>query len=119
VPSISGVVRWLKFVNRSEGVTVRHDLHQLFACRDHATFRVDGLVEDEAGLRRADVDALALILSRRPFFGQLRHLGSNIGELRRDIGPGALVDLQDLQFGLRDLAPRLRQGRFELAGVSA
>ena len=48
-----------------EVVGARHDQHDGLAVADHAADRVNGQLMDDARSRRADVDALELILGAR------------------------------------------------------
>jgi len=48
-----------------ELIGARHDLHDGFAVVDHAAHGVHGQLVDGARLRRAQVDALELVLGRR------------------------------------------------------
>ena len=55
-------------------------------------------------MRRADIDALELILGRHLLLDQLGGLAADLGEVLADLGAHVLIDLQDLQLGLGDLA---------------
>ena len=126
-PRDSGVVRWLKAEKRSdrrladmhlvdvlrrdpglddEAVGLGHDQHERLARRDDAADRVHGELVDEAVLRRADVDALELVLGRDLALDQF---GRSWPRISRSSSPTSraqiLVDLQDLQLGLGDACP--------------
>ncbi len=49
---------------------------------------------------------------------QLRHLAADVGEVLADLGAHVLIDLQDLDLGLGDLALRLRDRGDELAALA-
>ena len=72
----------------------------------------------DAVLRRADVDALQLILGRDLALGQLGDLGLDLAQLLGDLAAQLLVDLDDLQLDLGDLALRLGGRGDELAALA-
>ena len=55
-------------------------------------------------LRRADVDALELVLGRDPLLDELGQLAPDFGQLLADLSAQVLVDLNNLQLCLGDLA---------------
>ena len=111
-PLISGVVRWLKAGKAQHGgladahlvdvlrldpgldgqlVGVGHDQHDRLAGGDDAAHRVHGELMHHAVLRRADVDALELVLGRDLALDQLAILRVGSRQLLarpRCAGPG-------------------------------
>ena len=135
LPLISGVVRWLKAEKRSSAawpictwsmscgltlastvqiVGVRHDQHDRLAGGDDAADGVDVRLEHHAVLRRADVDALELILGRDLALDEFADLAVDLAHLLGDLAAQILVDLDDLQLGLGDLALGLGDRRDQL-----
>lgn len=68
-----------------------------------------------ASLRRANVDAFELVFRRDLAFGELGDLGADVARLLRDFAPCVLVDVDDLQLNLDDLAASGSFGGNELA----
>ena len=106
VPLISGVVLWLKAEKRRtalwpslqlvdilrgdpcldhQAVGIGHDQHDRLAGRDHTADRVHGGLVHHAVLRRADVDALELVLGRDLALDQLADLGLDLAQLLADL----------------------------------
>ena len=71
-----------------------------------------------AVLRRADVDALELVLGGDLALDELADLAVDLARLLGDLAAQIAVDLDDLQFGLRDLACGLRGLRDQLRGFA-
>ena len=72
----------------------------------------DGELVHDAVLRRADVDALELVLGRDLALDQLGDLGLDLAQLLGDLAScRSWIDLDDLQLGLGDLALGLRRSR--------
>ena len=65
-------------------------------------------LQHDAVLRRADVDAAQLILGGDLALDELADLVVGLAQILGDLADHVLVDLDDLQLGLGDLAPRLR-----------
>ena len=101
-----------------EGVVDRHDQHGGLGRGDHAADRVDGELMHVAGARRADVDPLQLVLGRDLALDELRDLGLDLAQLLHHLGAHLLVDLDDLQRGLGDLALGLRDAGDDLAALA-
>ena len=91
----------------------------MIACPDDAADRMHGRLMHDAVLRRADVDALQLILGRDLALDELGDLGLDLAQLRGDLAAQILLDLHDLEFGLADLALGLGDRRDELAALAA
>ena len=72
----------------------------------------------DTGLRSADLDALQLIHRRDLAFDQFRDLGADVGQLLGHVAAQVLVDLDDLQLGLRNLSLALRHCRDELSALA-
>ena len=125
VPLISGVVRWLKAEKRRQRdladlhlidvlrvdlgldrqvVGVGHDQHDRVAGGDDAADGMHVRLEHHAVLRRADVDALELVFGGDLALDELADLAVDLAHFLGDLAAQVLVDLDDLQFGLRDLA---------------
>ena len=125
LPKISGVVRWLKADRRSSafwpiwtwsmscGLTLRldrklvgigHDQHDRVAGGDDAADGMHVGLEHHAVLRRADVDALELILGGDLAFDEFADLAVDFARLLGHFAAQIAVDLDDLQFGFGDLA---------------
>ena len=81
-------------------VGCRHDQHDLLTGRDHAADGVHVELMHHAALRRADVDALELILGGDLFLDQFGGFAADVGEVLADLGAHVLVDLQNLDLGL-------------------
>ena len=78
---------------------------------DDAADRVHGELMHHAVLRRADVDALELVLGRDLALDELGDLVVDLAQILADLAAQVLVDLHDLQLGLGDLALGLRRSR--------
>jgi hypothetical protein len=79
---------------------------------------VDRELEHGAVLRRADIDALELILRRNLAFDELADLVLDFAQLLGDVAAEVLVDLDNLQLGLGDLAFDLSSRGNELATLA-
>src|SRR5262245_2790609 len=90
-----------------EHVGARDNQHDRLAWADDAPDRMHGKLMHAAVPRRADVDALELVLGRNPFFNQLRGLCPDLGQLLAHLAAKILIDLQDLELGFGDFAPGL------------
>ena len=133
------MVRWLKADSRSsavwpslhlidvlridlgldrEVVGVRHDQHDGVAGGDDAADGMHVRLEHHAVLRRADVDALELILGRDLALDEFADLAVDLARLLGDLAAQIPVDLDDLQFGFGDLALGLRGLRDQLPGFA-
>ena len=99
-------------------VGVRHDQHDGVAGGDDAADGVDVGLEHHAVLRRADVDALELILGGDLALDELADLAVDLAGLLGDLAAQVPVDLDDLQLGLGDLAGGLRGLRDQLPGFA-
>ena len=99
-------------------VGARHDLHDGLAVADHAADGVHRKLMDDAGLRRADIDALELVLGRRHALLELGDLALRLAQVLEHLGAEILVELDDLQLGLADLAARARDVGDELAALA-
>ena len=86
--------------------------------RDDAADRVDGRLVHHAVLRRADVDALELVLGRDLALDELADLAVDLAQVLGDLAAQILIDLQDLQLDLGDLALGLGGRRDELAALA-
>ena len=73
---------------------------------------------DEAGLRRAQVDALELVLGRGDPLLELGDLALRLAQVLEHLGAEILVDLDDLQLGFADLAARTGDVGDELAALA-
>ena len=71
-----------------------------------------------AGLRRAQVDALELVLGRRDPLLELGDLALRLAQILEHLGAEILVELDDLQLGLADLAARAGDVGDELAALA-
>ena len=71
-----------------------------------------------AVLRRPDVDALELVLGGDLALHELADLAVDLARLLGDLAAEIAVDLDDLQFGLRDLAGGLGGLRNQLRGFT-
>ena len=75
-------------------------------------------LEYGAVLRRADVDALELILGGDLALDELADLAVDLARLLGDLAAEIAIDLQDLQLGLGDLAADLGGLRDQLPGFA-
>ena len=71
-----------------------------------------------AGDRRPDLELLQLVPGGDLAFGQFVDARAGLGEVARCLAAHVLVDLQDLQLGLRDLGADLRGGGDQLAELA-
>ena len=85
-------------------VGLRHDQHDRVAGGDDAADRVRRRLEHDAVLRRADVGALELILGRHLALDVFADLAVGLAQLLGDVAGEFLIDLEDLQLDLGDLA---------------
>ena len=88
------------------------------AVGDHAAHGVHRELMDVTGLRRAQVDALELVLGRRDPLLELGDLALRLAHILEHLGAEILVDLDDLQLGLADLAARAGDVGNELAALA-
>src|SRR6266702_1999224 len=91
-----------------EVVGLRHDQHQGVAGGDDATHRVHVRLKHHAVLWRADVDAAELILGRDLALDRLADLVIGLAQILGNLAHHVLVDLDDLELGLGNLALGLR-----------
>ena len=77
-----------------------------------------GQLVDDAVLRRANVDALELVLGGDLAFLELGGLGAHLAQLLGHIRLDLLVDLEDLQLGLADLALGLGDARLQRSALA-
>ena len=73
---------------------------------------------DEAGLRRAQIDALELVFGRGDPLLELGDLALGLAQVLEHLGAEILVDLDDLQLGFADLAARTGDVGDELATLA-
>src|SRR5215208_6318904 len=85
-------------------VRLRYDQHDRLAGGDHATDRMHSRLMHHPVLRRADVDALQLILGRDLALDELGDLALRLAQVLGDLAAQFLIDLQDLQLDLGDFA---------------
>ncbi len=78
---------------------------------DDPADRVHRELMHHAVLGRAHVDALELIFGRHLALDELANLALDFAQLARHLAAQILVDLDDLQLDLADLAARLRHRR--------
>ncbi len=74
--------------------------------------------EHGAVLRGADVDALELVLGRDLAFDEFAELGVDLAHVLGDFAAQILIDLDDLQLGLGDLALGLRDRSNQLPALA-
>src|SRR6266852_547487 len=91
-----------------EVVGLRNDHHDGVAGGDHAAHGMDRRLQHHAVLRGADVDPPQLIFGRDLALDEFTDLVVGLAPILGDFPDHILVDLNDLQFGLGDLALRLR-----------
>ena len=77
-----------------------------------------GELVHDTRLRRAQVDALELVLGGGDAFLELGDLALRLAQIPQHLGAKVLVDLDDLQFGLADLAARAGDIGDELAALA-
>ena len=95
--------------------TIEHDR---VAGGDHAADGIRGRLEDDAVLRRADIGALELILRRHLALDIFADLAVGLAQLLGDVAGQFLIDLDDLQLDLGDLALGFGGGGDELAAFA-
>ena len=78
---------------------------------DHAADVCTAELMDDAVLRRADVDALELVLRGDLALDELADLAVDLAQFLGDLAAQFLIDLNDLEFDLGDLAARLARSR--------
>jgi hypothetical protein len=78
--------------------------HDRITGGDHAPDGVRRRLEHDAVLRRPDVGALELILGRHLALDEFADLAVDLAQLLGGVARLLLVDLEDLQLGLDDLA---------------
>src|SRR5215207_2305939 len=91
------------------------DHHDSLASDDHAADGMHGRLVDHAILGRPDVDTLELILGRDLALDELGDLALGLAQVLGDLRAQVLIDLQDLQLDLGDLALGLSDRGHELA----
>src|SRR5215203_5224162 len=96
----------------------RHDQHDGLSGRDHPADRVDGRLVHHPVLRRSDIDALQLVLGRDLALDELGNLALDLAQVLGNLAAQILIDLQDLQLDLGNLALGLGGRRDELAALA-
>ena len=91
-----------------EIVGLRHDHHDGVAGGDHAADGMHRRLQHHAVLRRADVDPAQLVFGGDLALDEFADLVVGLAQILGDFADHVLVDLDDLQFGLGDLALGLR-----------
>src|SRR3954453_20860815 len=91
-----------------EIVGLRPDQHEGVAGGDDAPNRMHGRLQHHAVLRRADVDAAQLVLGGDLALDHFADLVVGLAQILGDLADHVLVDLDDLELGLGDLAFGLR-----------
>ncbi len=99
-------------------VGVGHDQHDRVAGGDDAADSVHRGLKHHAVLRRADVDALELVLGGDLALDEFADLAVDLARLLGDLAAQIAVDLDDLQLGFGDLAGGLRGLRDQLPGFA-
>src|SRR5215831_13976194 len=79
---------------------------------------MDGKLMHHAILRGTDIDALKLVLSGDLLLYEFRSLGTDFGQILANFSTHVLVNLDDLQLCLGDLAPGLRDVGYELPALA-
>ena len=92
----------------------RNDQHDSVAGRDHAANSVHLRFQHNAVLRGADVDALELIFGGDLALDEFAELGVDLAHVLGDLAAQVLIDLDDLQLSLGDLAFGLGDGGDQL-----
>src|SRR5262245_18961616 len=139
VPLISGVVRWLKAEKRSPAAcpTCNWSIScgQIFASTAsrsasgtismigspggrHPADRVHRELMHHAVLGCADFDALELVFGRHLALDELADFGIDLAQFTRHLAAQILIDLDDLQLDLADLATRLGYSRDRLCTLA-
>ena len=80
------------------------------AGRNHAADGVHLRLQHGAILRGAQVDALELVFGRDLALDEFAELGVDLAHVLGDLAAQILIDLDDLEFGLGDLALGLGDG---------
>ena len=111
-------VLWCDFCLDHERVSFGHDQHDRLSGVDHAPDGVDRQLMDDPALRRADIDALQLVLGRNTTFHKLGVFCLNLAQLLHHLGAHVVINLDNLQLGLGDLAPSLGDSRDQLAPLA-
>ena len=96
-------------------VRLGHDQHNRIAGRDHAANRIRGRLENDTILRRAESVRHELILRSHLSLDIFSDLAVGLAQLFADVAGEFLIDLENLQLGLDDLALDLGRGGDELA----
>src|SRR5829696_9150057 len=96
----------------------RHDQHDGLSGRDHPADRVDGRLVHHPVLRRSDIDALQLVLGRDLALDELGNLALDLAQVLGNLAAQILIDLQDLQLDLGNLALGLSGRGDELAALA-
>src|SRR3954454_20038000 len=91
-----------------EIVGLRHDQHEDVARGDDPTNRVYGRLQHHASLWRTDIDAAKLVLGGDLALEHFADLVVGLAQILGDLADHVLVDLDDLELGLGDLALGLR-----------
>src|SRR6266702_2959056 len=91
-----------------EIVGLRHDQHEGVTGGDDAADGMHSRLQHHAVLRRADVDAAKLILGGDLALDQFADLVVGLAQILGDLADHILVDLDDLELGLGNLALILR-----------
>ncbi len=99
-------------------VRPRHDLHDGLAVGDHPADRMHRELVHDPGLRGPQVDAPELILGGDHLLLELGALALGLAQILQHVGAEVLVELDDLQVGLADLAARPRDIGDELPALA-
>src|SRR6185312_11273525 len=89
-------------------VRFRNDQHDGVTSRDDSAYSVHFRLEHDAILWCANVDALELVLRRDLALDELAIFGVDLAHVLSDLAAQILINLDDLQFGLGNLALGLR-----------
>src|SRR5689334_7129428 len=100
-----------------ELIAARDDLHDGLAGADHAADGVHAQLVHGAALRGTDLDPVELILGRGDPLVELGDLALGLPQVLENLGAGVLIELDDLELDLADLAARARYVGNELAAV--
>src|SRR5262245_18343914 len=95
-----------------------HNQHDGVAGTDNPADRVHRQLMHHAILGRADFDALELVLGRHLALNEFANLALYFAQLARHLTAQILVDLDNLQLDLTDLAARLGYSRDRLRALA-
>src|SRR5262245_45054994 len=96
----------------------RHDQHDRISGRHHPADRVHRELMHHPVLGCADFDALELVFGRDLALDELADLGVNLAQFARHLAAEILINLDDLQLDLADLATRLGYSRDRLCTLA-